>query len=131
MNKPLPDTEPAQDEHLAVLCEIRDELRALRQTLTGRPAGTEDAAPPLIEAIADVFGNDDWTAASLMDEASSPFAYASELRKAIIAAVGRDPKGQVRRLGIFIARHVGWWGDLHLEACAKSRDGAVYRITRA
>lgn len=108
---------------LGELLELRAEVHALRSP-------PDERLGELLPAIRAAIGEDEFAAAWLVDAALDSVIGASELRGAIARIIGRRrPRGGVKRLGHFLARHAGAVaGDLRLERVRDSRDGAIFKV---
>jgi hypothetical protein len=114
---------------IALLSEILDEIRALREQLQ-RPASDTEKLRALLAAIRGVLGDAEFAAAWVAEASLDSFVPgAAELRRAIFGAIGRKPTGAIRRLGKFIAANVGVVvGEWRLERVGRSRDGATFKV---
>ena len=114
--------EPAHDrEVLALLREIRDDIRALRADLRR----SRNEAPDLLAALADYFGPGAFTTAGLLsladDEPHSPLAAAL----AGLIDMNASPHSRATALGAKLAGLAG------VEVVKRQHGVTVYRVTSA
>lgn len=107
-----------QHAQYELICE---ELHALVARLP-QPRVDATRCGALLAAIVGAGVREPWTAAALLECAEDDIA----LRSAIAVTLGREPKNAARRLGSFLAAHVGVEsGGLRLERTAGRRAAGI------